>query len=246
MQGDARTECGERPLRDRALGPELLESLAEPLAQLDEVPVADAAGLGVEVRRLGDLLHQSLDLDRDLLAEIRDHLLDGPVLRAVGQHLATREDEEALQERLLLDLELALSERALELRLVERLEALDEHLRLLRERLVAVGPLVDPRQDGDRAPELLALELLRRLDAEGLEHLRLREAEEALELASHHGTRVQVRVRDLVLHEDSEPDELGDQGSEDEVLRGGQRSLRRRCRVTAVYRASHQVDRRAV
>lgn len=125
---------------------------------------------------------------------------------------------EPLLEREALSLDLPSGELALELRLVERLKALDEHLRLLRDDAVAVGPLVDPSEHGHRLADG-GRELLGVLDPEALDELALRHAQVALELLAHHGLGVLVRVRNLALHEGEDAGDLADERTE-EVLAG--------------------------
>jgi hypothetical protein len=232
---------GEGLVRHGPDAAEHREALVEPGRERDEVDVADARDVGVAERVLVHLVHLLARRLLELRAQLADDDLERRAQGPVGERLAAGERVEALLERephrTLVGLELD----ALELGHVDRVELLDQNLRLLRDRLVRVAPLVDAGHDRDALAELHG-QLLGRLLAQRLEHLRLREAEEALELRPHHRTRVLVRVRDLVLHEDTDADELGEERREE--VRGGQRSLRGWRRVTAECRVSHQIDGR--
>jgi hypothetical protein len=185
--------------------------LLEAGVEHEEVLVVDALGRRVEQRLVAAHAHQVDGLGDDAVAQIAHEVREHVRLEAVGQRLAAGEVAEALLELLAGGLALGLGRDALELRLVDRAEALDEHLRLLRDHAVAVA---FPCGCGPRFAMLLRSFTVRFLgdfspNASSSSELR-RGVEEAIDCSPRIiGLRVLVGVLDLVLHEDTDADELG-------------------------------------
>ncbi len=234
---ELRRHRGAHGLDDRAARLELAR-------EREQVLVVDAADVRVAEAGLVHLVHQVLRLGDELVAQIGHEVRELRRLDAGGERLASREEVETRLERVTHRLAGVLGADALELRLVDRAEALDEHLRLLRDRAVAVAPLVDAREHRHRLAHS-DRELLGALDPETLDELALRHAQEAVEVdAVRELLRMLVGVLDLRSHEDADADELVDERRE-EVRRGRHgRNPSSRCRSPALRGISHQIDGR--